>query len=418
MFSLEWPFVRDLINHIKLVHPDVVIVAGGEHVTALPEFSLRDCGNIDFIVRGEGELAFASLLECLENSSAPDKLAGLSYLQQNRYVETLPVRRERVLDTFYEPAWDLVPLEDYLSGKIMTGVDLGRSLPMIASRGCPYQCTFCSNPQMWGTLWRARSPAAVVDEMERYVDLYDIENFDFHDLTAIVKRSWIIEFCQLLIERELNITWQLPSGTRSEAIDAEVCELLARTGCAYMNYAPESGSERTLERIKKKIDKQRMLDSMRNAVEKCICVKANFILGFPHETLKDVVQTYWFAIKMSWLGIHDASFFPFSPYPGSQLFRDVLARGEITLDDEYFYSLSQYTDPRYAKSYAPKFSKNRLRLLCLLGMALFYSVNYLRRPGRFLSLLNQLKTDSGTTKLSSSILRVLKKREQLEQTAK
>ena len=112
-----------------------------------------------------------------------------------------------------------------------------------------------------------RDPQDVFDEMRSYMEKYGTTNFDFYDLTAIVKRQWIVDFCRLIIDSGVTITWQLPSGTRSEAIDSEVTRLLYASGCRYVNYAPESGSEEILRLIKKQIDKKKMLESMRDAVE-------------------------------------------------------------------------------------------------------------------------------------------------------
>src|SRR6476620_3967712 len=124
-------------------------------------------------------------------------------------------------------------------------------MPMIATRGCPYQCTFCSNPEMWTTRWYAREPGKVLDEIQLYMDKYAATNFDFYDLTAIVKRSWIIQFTNEILTRKMKFTWQLPSGTRSEAIDDEVSRLLYASVCWNMSSAPESGSPEVLKRIKK-----------------------------------------------------------------------------------------------------------------------------------------------------------------------
>ncbi len=120
---------------------------------------------------------------------------------------------------------------------------------------------------MWTTRYTTRAPALVVDEIEDYVRRYRVENIDFYDLTAIVKRDWILEFCRLLDARGLRITWQLPSGTRSEALDEPVLRAMYRSGCRNVSYAPESGSERTLEAIKKKVklDRLEALDAHRRA---------------------------------------------------------------------------------------------------------------------------------------------------------
>ena len=105
---------------------------------------------------------------------------------------------------------------------------------------------------MWTTLWNVRDPEDVYNEMKLYVEKYQITNFDFYDLTAIVKKKWIVDFCNLLIKNNLNVIWQLPSGTRSEAIDGEVAPLLKQAGCRNLSYAPESGSPEILKLVKKK----------------------------------------------------------------------------------------------------------------------------------------------------------------------
>jgi radical SAM superfamily enzyme YgiQ (UPF0313 family) len=266
---------------------------------------------------------------------------------------------------------------------------------------------------MWGPLWRVRGAADVVDEMQSYVDRYRATNFDFYDLTAIVKRSWIVEFCQLVMARNLAITWQLPSGTRSEAIDAEVCRLLYESGCRYVNYAPESGSEEILKLIKKQVSKKAMTQSIRSALANGIGVKCNFILGFPGERPSHIKDTVTWIVRLAWLGVHDISVFPFSPYPGSELFIDLHKRGDIFLNDAYFYSLSQYTDPRFTRSYCENLSRSTLRLLCLGSMGLFYLVSYLRYPNRIVKIVKHVINNDAKTKLAAALIRVRKKRNQL-----
>jgi radical SAM superfamily enzyme YgiQ (UPF0313 family) len=252
--------------------------------------------------------------------------------------------------------------------------------------------------------------------MRDYMEQYGASNFDFYDLTAIVRRQWIVDFCKIIINSGLKITWQLPSGTRSEAIDAEVTRLLYDSGCRYVNYAPESGSEEILDRIKKRISKDNMLQSIRSAVANGINVKSNFILGFPGEKLKHVLETYRFIISMGLTGAHDISVFPFSPYPGSELFEFLRKRGDVVLNNNYFISLSQYTDPRYTKSYCENFSPFVLRALCLAAMGIFYLIAYVRRPQRLMQLMkNVLVKKHGKTKLESALVRVLKKRKEIKE---
>lgn len=197
-----------------------------------------------------------------------------------------------------------------------------------------------------------------------------------------MNKQWIIEFCELLIEEELNITWQLPSGTRSEAIDREVAKLLYHSGCRNLSYAPESGSPEVLKRIKKKVNIPNMLQSMRGCVEEGLSVKMNIICGFPNEESRHLLQTLNFMAQAAWVGIDDATITQFAPYPGSELFDDLMKENKITLDEEYFETLSYLSSMTHARSYSNYLSSRQIVLYKNLGLMLFYAVNILRRPWR------------------------------------
>ena len=199
-------------------------------------------------------------------------------------------------------------------------------MPILASRGCPYQCTFCSSPLMWTTRWSARKPEAVLAEMKDYMRRYRVTNFDFYDLTAIVKRSWIVDFCRLLIAEGLDITWQLPTGTRSEAIDEEVARLLHASGCRIISYAPESGSRAELARIKKKVDPDRMIASMRGARRAGLTIKTNFVFGFPGSTWRDVRHSFAFLARLAVIGVDDVNVVSVLALPGHRALRPAPGR--------------------------------------------------------------------------------------------
>jgi len=146
MFSQEWPVSKSLARMIRQRLPGAVIVAGGEHMTATAEESLQDCPEIDYAVMGEGEETMTELLETLEQRGDVSEIAGLCYLRDRSVVKTPPRARMRQLDQIPRPAWDLLPIETYLAHNLRFGVGQGRTMPILATRGCPYECTFCSNP--------------------------------------------------------------------------------------------------------------------------------------------------------------------------------------------------------------------------------------------------------------------------------
>jgi radical SAM superfamily enzyme YgiQ (UPF0313 family) len=289
-------------------------------------------------------------------------------------------------------------------------------MPIMASRGCPYRCTFCSSPSMWTTRWRARDPRDVLDEMKGYVARYGVNDFAFYDLTAIIDRAWIMRFATLLIEERLDVTWQLPSGTRSEAIDRPVARLLHASGCRNMSYAPESGSPAVLKRIKKRIKLDRMVDSIRAARAEGIEVKVNLILGFPDETPAEVLESYAFLARLARLGVDAVSIFPFCAYPGSELYDDLVRRGALTPDDDYFHELV-FTDYGRIVSYSRYFSARELSALVLGGNAIFYGLSAAARPRRALALALEILARRQESKVANAVGPMRARREAYERLA-
>jgi len=404
MFSHEFPVYKELINSVKNTFPNSLVVAGGEHVTGLPELSLRECKGLDVIVLGEGEEIFNELLSSYDVRNL-SLLSGIAYKEENGDVK-VNQRRARISDinSIKSPAWHLVPLKNYWERGKGYGVDLGKGIPMLASRGCPYQCTFCSNPLMWTTRWVARSPRLVLDEMIDYNNRYGVTNFDFYDLTAIVKKAWIIEFCQLIIESNYKFTYQLPSGTRSEAIDTEVAKLLYKSGCRNMTYAPESGSIKTLTRIKKKIKIKSMLSSIKGCHKAGLSIKANIIVGFPDETIKDLLINYIFILRMALVGMHDVTVQPYSAYPGTELFDELRNKGKIKeLDEEYFHELAAYSDLTKSISWSDYLTKREILLFRSLSMVSFYILSFSIRPWRLIKLIYNLSNKTQETRLDRAL---------------
>ena len=256
---------------------------------------------------------------------------------------------------------------------------------MLISRGCPFQCTFCSSPQMWTTKWQARNVDDVIEEMQFYIDKYKVTNFDFYDLTTIVRKDWIVAFCQKVIKKNWNITWQMPAGTRSEALDDETLGLMVLSGQQMISYAPESGSALTLQKIKKKIKIDRMKQSIKSAISKGMDVKLNLMMGFPDETHKAMFQTLVFLKDAAVLGVNDAYVGAFGPYPGSELFDELYKNGQIaSLDDEYFYNLSSNSDLFNSYSFSKHVSTGMLAFYRLGGMSMFYIISFIYKFFRYL----------------------------------
>lgn len=409
MFSQDWLSTRELIHKVRERYPDATLVAGGEHFTAEPAAAMASAP-LDYVLVGEGDRSLCDLVEHLTGRRSIDDVGGCWYRLDGEIRVTTGATRIRAIDDLPWPAWDLVPLEAYLAGGHMVSVDRGRSIPINATRGCPFQCTFCSSPSMWTTRYVTRQPALVVEEMKHHMAAYGVTNFEFVDLTAIVRKSWAMEFTQLLIDEDLGITWQIPSGTRSEALDDEVVPRLVRSGCTNLTYAPESGDVATLERIKKKVDLERMERSMRVAVKAGCNVKANFIFGLPGESRRSILRSFRFLARLAVIGVHDISVAPLKPYPGSELFRQLQAEGRIpeVLDDDYYRqlvvgaeNLPWAMDP--VESYVGGLSARELDALRIMALAWFFGLSWLLRPIRPVRTVAALVTGRQRSRLDKSL---------------
>lgn len=416
MFSHEWTYHKQMLTSIRKAFPKAILVIGGEHSTALADYLVLDCPAIDYCILGEGEETIVDLCTVLAAGGNLDDVAGLVYVRNGEVVRSAPRQRMKELDQVPWPAWDILPIEIYLNNNVSFGASFGRNMPILASRGCPYQCTFCSNPNMWTTRYIIRSPDSVLAEIKYYKQKYNIQGIQFYDLTAIVKKEWTVEFCTKLIAENLNLEWSLPSGTRSEALDDESLSLLAKAGCRYLVYAPESGSPETLAKIKKKIILDRMKGSIRTAIRNGISVRANLILGFPHERRKNVYETLLLQLQFAWFGVDDCPLYPFQPYPGSELFRYLKDNGTITLKDSYFEELATLSTGKFSlpkKSFCEHIGLYELHMYRLIGFFLFYFLSYALHPYKVVRTIKNLffteKSNSVFEQRMKDQLRRLKK---------
>ncbi len=423
MFSGEWPVLRELITRIRKYFPKALFVAGGEHITALTEHSLRDCPAIDVCVRGEGEHTFYKLLKAYSNIGTFSDVEGIGYLDENKHYCQNGEKTPRILniDDVPWPHWPEGYLEAFWKEGKSYGIATKRDMPFIISRGCPYQCTFCSNREMWTNRYLLRNVGDVIKEIKYYIKQYNITSIQLYDLTAIVKKSWIIEFCERLIKENIRLRWSMPSGTRSEALDAETLALLKKTGCNYIVYAPESGSPESLKLIKKQINLDRLTRSVLEAKKKRLTVRTNLIIGFPEETWKNVFQTLFYGMKMSIRGVDEVPVFIFSSYPGTEIFRNLMKQGRIKLNDDYFFSLTSLNGSYLSTNVVCWNNNINPRMLGMIR-AIFiltnYAIGYALYPHRMFRTFRNLSLNGKSSTVFEHRLRDLLRKRKLTTISK
>ncbi len=421
MFLHEWPVVRAFCEGARARFPDATLVLGGENATAFWSWLFELSDAFDCVVLGEGEETMVALLAALQAGEPFEGLPGLAWRTPEGSATSGLPPRIRAPEAIPYPAWDLLPIERYLGSGDNHGVHRGRTLPLLATRGCPFQCTFCSSPGMWTTRYVMRDPEDVVAEISHWVHEFGLQNVNFADLTAVTKKSWILGFCEALIAADLGVTWQLPTGTRSEVLDAEVLDALYRSGCRNVTYNPESGSKSLLETMKKRVSLEPLLDSLRAADKVGLMTRTCFIVGHPAERRRDVLDTARLIVQAALTGSQDTSVVVFGPYPGSEDFHALIEQGRLQVDERYLY-LALVRSGASLQTFHPTRSRGEIVATQMSLLLLFYGVAYARRPQRFADRLRALVTGTETSPVDQLLrfkLRQLRtKRETLRATAR
>lgn len=330
--------IRRQINTISII--------GGPHVTAAPEEVLKR--GFDVVVIGEGEQTALELFEELEKEQ-PDlsQVKGIAWKKDNGEVVINPPREMIDITESCLPAYDKIYMERYLrvSDEVLRGVPV-RAAIVMASRGCPYQCTFCACNKVFGYKVRYRSLENIRKEIQLLKNKYNAEAIWFADDTMTVSYDHVRKICSLMKEEKMY--WGAQS--RVDLTKEEIVRQMKESGCLQLDFGVESGNQRVLDEV---INKRIKLEQVERAFALCrkygIRSHAAFMLGLPTETRKEMIDTFEFAkkIKPNWY-----AFGIFTPLPGTYLYDHYYQPGEITIDD--------YKDVTFHKP-TDKFNKSEVK---------------------------------------------------------
>ena len=367
--------VKDLSKRIKNACPDTLIVLGNIHATIF-SYSLLEQGICDFVVHGEGENAIEKLAGQIASRGDLRCVPGISYLDKKNFIYTGPPAQVEDLDALPFPAWHLMPVKAYQAHPI-AGVS-GIMLPVQAGRGCPYQCSFCSQNAMFKGV-RKKSISRIVDEIEHLHHNFGLENIGFEDSIFPLSNEQAFEFCDEMIRRGLNkkICWL--TETRVDLAKPNLLKRMRQAGLSMILFGIESADQEILARCGKSIRPNQSELAVKAAHSQGIKTLGLYILGLPGETKDSAKKTIRFALKL------DTDFAKFNlavPYPGSPFFDEHCNLDEDTI--EYHKFSSWYIPQKNEKLlYVPKgISQNELIWLQQIAMAAFWL-----RPSKILTHL-------------------------------
>lgn len=308
-----------------------VTVMGGPHMAALPRETMS-YDFLDFGIYGEGEYPMLKLVRALENKRDYTRIEGLIYRKGKQVVINKPYI-VKDLDKLPFPARHLLPNERY-----SCVIAKKRIQSVLTSRGCPYQCGFCSKLPS-DTMPRTRNAKGIVDEIEECTNRYGAEEIMITDDTFTLKREHAVAVCREIIDRGLDISWQTP--TRINHVDLELLKLMRKAGCKVIRYGVESGSDEILKIMRKGITVNQTRKAFNWTKQAGIETFAYFIIGYAGETARTMRQTIDFAKELNpnWV-----MFLLATPYPQTNLFELSVKEGLVNRNYWSDYTLGKRND--------------------------------------------------------------------------
>jgi len=321
------PIIKEMVKIIKSSF-NIPIFLGGSTVSILKE-ALIDYG-ADFLSIGEGEKAVLNLV----NGQNPEKIKGLIFKKDGKVINTGMPELIDNLNNIPNSARHLLPMNLYLSKSGRGREDL-KAVSIITSRGCPYDCNFCSIHHIYTHKYRARSAENVLNEIIDLKQKYAIEHVEFEDDNFTLDYKRAEEIFDGLIRNNLNITWSLPNGVRIDTLDYNLIEKMKKSGCSALFLSIESGDPDILKLMNKKLDLEKVAQVVKMCGKLNINTSAVFIVGHPGETQESFKKTVEYIKNLKKLGLVGVGASIAKAYAGAKLRDYCAAKGYKLINDDY-----------------------------------------------------------------------------------
>ncbi|OGO01334.1 MAG: hypothetical protein A2Y59_03370 [Chloroflexi bacterium RBG_13_52_14] len=359
--------VERIAATIRDINPDIKIIVGSSHPTFCPE-EVMENPNVDFIIRGEGEIPLLNLVrEIKKDSPKWGTVPGIYYRDRNGQVHhNAGVDMFSNLDELPFVARDLVLNCDYNTYRVHC---------ISTTRGCPYTCSFCADKRFWGGKVRRRSVDNVVKEMSLLKEKYKIDSLDFVDGTFTYDKEYLRTFCKAITNHKLNIKWRCTA--RYDTLNEDLLLLMKQSNCSGLYFGLESGSERVLKSIDKKITVKDIMKVSEIVFNSGIPSVTSIVLGLPGETKEDIEETLKLMrkVKTDILDINS-----YVPLPGTRLYDSMTEEDKKDIDwqkvafksfDNYFSKSISHDDLKRYISDAYEIANNvRKQTLARFGASM------------------------------------------------
>ncbi|OGL48721.1 MAG: hypothetical protein A2161_05555 [Candidatus Schekmanbacteria bacterium RBG_13_48_7] len=283
---------------------------------------MQECQEIDIGVLGEGEYTLLEICRKFENGESMLRIPGTIVRSNNTIEFNSPRELEKDIDNFPIPDRGLFGDLHRYSHTPFRGSKF--TVSMISSRGCPFSCAYCDQ-SIFGRTWRGHSPERVIEEIELIKKNFGANFISFEDDNFLLDKKRSMEFCGLLKQRNTGIEWGC--SVRINSLDDKILDAMKSAGCRVIYIGIETGTSRILEILNRNISLDQVREGVKRVKSKGIKIYGSFILGFPGETLDEIMHTIDFSLELPLDGV---SYFLFTPYPNIKLREMALKNGSVS----------------------------------------------------------------------------------------
>lgn len=388
-YTFDLKVIREALIAIKNIDKNIKTIIGGPHPSALPFETMDYFGdNLDFAFKGECEKGLPQLLDFLEDNRRDlFDIPGLVWRQDNR-VKSNDCLFEENLDSLGMPAWDLIKPETYPESQHGAFYKNFPIAPIMLTRGCPYQCTFCAGKLVSGTRLRKRSIENVIAEIKILYQQHGIREFHIVDDNFTLDRDYAKCFLKKLIEENLNISLATPNGIRMETLDSEMLFLMKKAGLYLISLGIESGSNRVLSLMKKNLTVERIKERVDFINQHSFDMAGFFIMGFPGENKEEILATTKLSLELKLIR---ANYFTFLPFPGTESYKTLKENGELNVVDwdRLYFMNAAYTPRTIKRSELKRLQRNAFLKFYLRPRILWINLKGIRSLRHFRYLLKR-----------------------------
>lgn len=360
---------------------------GGPHVSGVKDDIFKEFKTIDYAFHGEVDTIFPLFLKNLLNKGDVSNTKGLIW-QKNGKISINPPHFEDNLDKIGMPAWELMEPRAY-KGAPQGAVFRNKPIaPILTSRGCPYNCTFCANHITHGRKVRMRDIRLVLDEIEYLQKEYGVKEIHIIDDNFAANKTRVLEFCDGVLKRNLKFTLTFPNGIRLNSLDEEVLKKLKEIGCYSVIVGIESGSQKVLNDMKKSLTLDIIEKKVKLINHYGIDATGFFIIGYPTETPETIEATINFAKRLE---LKRAHFSLFLPLPGTEITEQLKKEGKLKDTDwsKLSYTNALFTPPGITPEQLKKYQHKAFHSFYFRPKIIFYMLREIKSMEQLKMLLKR-----------------------------